>query len=224
VPRRVIRHRHDGVVDSSRIRRALADALALLLPVECAGCGAEDIVLCADCRGELTPDPVARTVDGVTVWSGLRFEGVPSRVIRAVKEEGRTSLARPLGAALAAALARTPHDAMIVPVPTSTASMRRRGYRVPELLLRRAGAPAVRALRGVRQTGDQRALDIDERRANVAGSLVARGVDGRRVVVADDVVTTGATLGEAVRALRAGGAEVVGAATVAATPRRRSGG
>jgi predicted amidophosphoribosyltransferase len=78
-------------------------------------------------------------------------------------------------------------------------------------------------LRAVRATRDQRSLDLMARRANVAGSLVARGVRGRRVIVIDDVVTTGATLAEAARALRAEGAEVVGAATVAATPKQRPG-
>lgn len=205
------------------VRRALADALAFILPVECAGCGAEDVALCAECLGALEPEPHSRVVDGVPVWSGLRFEGVVARVMRTLKEEGRTTLARPLGAGLGAALAALPSGAAVVPVPTSTASMRRRGYRVPELLLRRAGVPAHRALRIVRATGDQRALGIDDRRANVERSLVARGVAGRRVIVVDDVVTTGATLGEAVRALRAAGADVVGAATAAATPRRRPG-
>jgi len=203
------------------VRRALADALAFILPVECAGCGAEDVALCDECLGALEPEPHSRVVDGVAVWSGMRFEGVVARVMRTLKEEGRTTLARPLGAGLGAALAALPAGAAFVPVPTSTASMRRRGYRVPELLLRRAGVPVDRALRIARATVDQRALGIDDRRANVERSLVARGVAGRRVIVVDDVVTTGATLGEAMRALRAAGADVVGAATAAATPRRR---
>ncbi|RKT36373.1 putative amidophosphoribosyltransferase [Microbacterium sp. AG1240] len=210
-------------MDSAVIRRALADALAFVLPVECAGCEAEDVALCGECLVALEPEPQCREIDGVAVWSGVRFEGRAARVVRTLKEEGRTALARPLGAALGAALAALPDGAAFVPVPTSTASMRRRGYRVPELLLRRAGVPVHRALRIVRATGDQRALGIDDRRANVERSLIATGVEGRRVVVVDDVVTTGATLGEAVRALRAAGADVVGAATAAATPRRRGG-
>jgi predicted amidophosphoribosyltransferase len=208
-------------MQTTALRRALADALTFVLPVDCAGCDAPDIALCEQCLRALTPAATVRELDGVPVWSGLRFEGVPARVMRALKEDGRTSLARALAPALAAALAALPSDAAPVVLPTSAASMRRRGYRVPELLLRRAGRSPAFALRAVRATRDQRTLDLAARRANVAGSLVARGVAGRRVIVVDDVVTTGATLEEAVRALRAAGAEVVGAATVAATPRHR---
>ncbi|MFG6445080.1 ComF family protein [Microbacterium sp. P07] len=207
-------------MDTAPLRRALADALTFVLPVDCAGCGAEDVALCEECSRELRPAPTRRDVDGVPVWSGLPFTGVPARVIRTLKEEGRIALIRSLAPALSVALERLPAGPSLVPLPTSAASMRRRGYRVPELLARRAGVEPLGALRSARVTSDQRRLDVDERRANVAGSLVARGVAGRRVIVVDDVVTTGATLGEAVRALRAGGAEVVGAATVAATPKR----
>jgi predicted amidophosphoribosyltransferase len=210
-------------MQTTGLRRALADALTFVLPVDCAGCGTPDVALCEECLRALNPAPTLRDVDGVPVWSGLRFEGAPARVLRALKEDGRTSLARALAPALASALAALPTDAALVVLPTSAASMRRRGYRVPELLLRRAGRSPVPALRAVRATRDQRSLDLAARRANVVGSLVARGVRGRRVIVIDDVVTTGATLAEAVRALRAAGAEVVGAATVAATPKQRPG-
>ena len=103
----------------------------------------------------------------------------------------------------------------------------RRLARRAAAVLRRAGVPVrvVPALRGARRLADQAGLDAAARAANLAGALrVAPGgerlVAGRAVVVVDDVVTTGATLAESARALRAAGAVVVGAATVAATSRR----
>jgi predicted amidophosphoribosyltransferase len=160
---------------------------------------------------------------GVDVWSGLPFDGVPARVVRALKEDGRTGLARDLAPALRAAVeaaaSGSSRPPAVVPVPTSRAAYRRRGYRVVELVARRAGLRTERLLAPSRVTADQRGLDREGRRRNVAGSLRGRGAEGLRVVVIDDVVTTGATLEEAIRALRAAGAHVVGAATIAATPR-----
>ncbi|WEG07866.1 phosphoribosyltransferase family protein [Microbacterium horticulturae] len=201
------------------VRAACAQALALAFPVECAGCGQPDIALCDTCRGMLHPQVVKQVLaDGLTVRSALPFAGVPARVLRALKEEGRTSLARAFAPALAAALGEVP--GVVVPVPTSRAAMRRRGYRVAELLARRAGVRPVRALRIVRATADQRGLSRTARADNVTGSLQAtRRLDGLEVIVVDDVVTTGATLVEAARALRTAGAHVRAAVTVAATPR-----
>jgi ComF family protein len=209
----------------AQARAALADVLALVLPVVCAGCDEPDLALCDACRAALAPTAQWREAS-VTVWSGLRFEREASRVIRCLKEEGRTSLASALAPALAAAVAGARAgvpDVRIVPVPTSRAAFRRRGFRVVDLIAARAGLPVLRALRVARPTADQRGLAADARRRNVAGSLVAHGVAGARVIVVDDVLTTGATIDEAVRALRAAGAVVVGAATVAATPRRAVG-
>jgi ComF family protein len=213
------------------VRDALADALALVHPVECAGCGHPDVTLCAACRVDLIPRVIRRELaPGVTVWSGLTFEGTTARVLRALKGDGRTGLARPLAPALSAAVdaalrstaVGTATPVRLVPVPTSRASYRRRGFRVPELLAARAGMATARLLAASRATSDQRGLDHGARRRNMAGAMRVRGESrGARLVVIDDVVTTGATLVEAVRALRHAGADVVGCVTVASTPRAR---
>ena len=205
------------------VHEALAEALALVLPVSCAGCDEPDAELCDACRGALRPHVQRRDDASAPVRAGLAFDGVAARVMRALKEDGRTALARDLAPALAAALAALPgaRGAVVVPVPTSRASFRRRGFRVAELVARRADVPVRRLLVTARQSGDQRGLDIAARRRNVAGSLVATAeAASARVIVLDDVVTTGATVDEAVRALRAAGAEVVGAVAIASTPRR----
>lgn len=213
-------------MDQTGVRHALADALSFVLPIDCAGCAAPDAALCDECLRALAPDVRTQHVAGVPVASALVFDGVAARVLRALKEDGRTSLARALAPALRAAAASVlgpGDDVAVVPMPTSRAAMRRRGYRVAELLARRAGWPPERALRIVRATADQRGLGRAARGANVAGTMRARAVAGRRVLLVDDVVTTGATLSEAIRAIEAAGATVIGAVTVAMTPRRRPG-
>jgi len=206
-------------VSVSVVRGALASALDLLLPAWCAGCDEPGVTLCAGCRSSLEAPSLARALgDGVDVRSAVAFDGPAARVMRALKEDGRTGLARPLGRLIRPLL---PADAVVVPVPSSRAAMRRRGYSVTELLVRRAGVTPARLLRtapGAR--ADQRELGRSERERNVAGMFRARPCAGERVVVVDDVVTTGATLREAVRTLRDAGGTVVGAVTVAATAQR----
>ncbi|MDL9980358.1 ComF family protein [Microbacterium sp. ASV49] len=214
------------------VRTALAEALSLFFPVECAGCGALDVVLCQGCLVDLESRVRSRRLSsGVKVHAGLAYEGAAARVIRAVKEQGRTELVRVLAPALAAsvtvaalAAAEGGVPAIVVPVPTSRAAMRRRGYRVVDLIARRAGLRIERLLLPAGVAADQRSLGRDQRRLNAVGTMRARHAAGRRILVVDDVVTTGATLDEAVRALRTAGADVVGAAAVAATELHYTGG
>jgi predicted amidophosphoribosyltransferase len=84
---------------------------------------------------------------------------------------------------------------------------------------RAARVPAVAALRRVRDTPSQTGLDRRGRLGNVAGCFApGRRLPGPHVWLVDDVVTTGATLGEAARALRASGARSVAAVCLARTP------
>ncbi|WP_243224884.1 ComF family protein [Microbacterium sp. CIAB417] len=199
----------------------LDEVLSLLLGASCTGCDEPGRLLCASCRARLGPAPVRRSpVSGIPVTAALPFEGVAARCIRAVKENGITLLARPLGAALGAVLPDDP-AVLLVPVPTSRRAFRRRGYRVPDLLIRAAGGRPVRLLGAAGTVRDQRGLGRVERARNVEGSMRARRRgDGAEVVVVDDVITTRATLAEAVRVLQEAGFHVRGAIALAATPRQ----
>jgi predicted amidophosphoribosyltransferase len=107
-----------------------------------------------------------------------------------------------------------------VTVPTSRAAWRRRGYDPVGLLCKRGGYESTKALRSSRATLSQKTLGSDERAQNLHESMRARmSLRGRRFILVDDVVTTGATLAEAARAVRAAGGEVVGNAALAFTPR-----
>jgi predicted amidophosphoribosyltransferase len=211
---------------------ACRDALAVLAPTECAGCGCPDRPLCGPCTALLTPSVVQTTVSGscaTPLWHALDYRSTARDVLLAFKDRGRTglaaALAQPLAAAIEAAVAAAPAegpDVVIVTVPSTRAAFRRRGYRPVELVLRRAGLRSAPLLRVVRQTRDQAELGAIERHANREGSLAGRrAAAGRRVLVVDDIVTSGATVAEAIRALEGAGAHVVGAAAIARTERRR---
>jgi predicted amidophosphoribosyltransferase len=162
-------------------------------------------------------------------------------LVIAHKEDRLQALARPLGVLLAVAVAAAlpdPQDpVLLVPVPSRRSAQRQRGYDPTGVMVRHAArdvrrsasrvevAPVLR-LRGPVQ--DQAGLGADERARNLAGSMwcpsaaVARFAGIRaRVVVCDDVLTTGATAREAQRALEAAGVGVHAIACVAATRRRQ---
>jgi len=197
------------------VHPSILDALGVLVPVDCAGCGAADRSVCASCLASLDQAPIeSRTPAGLPVRSAVRYEGTARALLIAIKEQNRTDAARPLARHLAPLLST---GLPLVAVPPSPAAWRSRGYDPVRLLVRR---PTLRVLRVVRETEAQKRLGVDERAANRAGFLRAtRSLAGLRVVIVDDVVTTGATLDEAARAIHSAGGEVDHAVTLAATPR-----
>ena len=208
---------------------AVLDAWAVLMPTQCSGCGTPDRALCVACLSALRAEPRAVYREDLTVWSALEYSGVVGRVLVAYKDGGRTdaapalaaALRQAVGAALAAAdPAQTSGGVVLVTVPSSRRAWRARGFHPVDLLLGRAGLRGSALLRPCAGVADQVGLGRQQRLDNRSGTLAAtRPLSGSRIVLVDDIVTTGATLLEARRALRQAGGEVIGAATVAETRR-----
>lgn len=232
--------------------RTIAAATAdLVFPDRCPGCGVRALPpACRTCLEPLAaaaqprpPDPLPPGLPAP--WAVATYAGTVRQLVVAHKERGRLGLAAPLGTALGrAVVAAAAHErgdpgvVLLVPVPSSRISVRRRGHDPTLRVARRAAcwlhsqhvdARVVPMLEHARAVADQAGLGYGERAVNLAGSLRAvapprrllRGLQaGTGLVVVDDVVTTGATLAEAVRAVRACGVTVTGTAVIAATRRR----
>jgi predicted amidophosphoribosyltransferase len=223
----------------------LAGSLDLLLGGTCAGCSRPGPSLCSRCGValEVLPHRVAPTPapPGLPpTFAVTAYDGVAKLVLLAHKEQGRLSLARPLGRALAlscfAVLTTIASPSRVdglrlVPVPSVPSRIRDRGHdpllrvtRECRRALRAAGVPAAvyPLLRPAREVEDQSGLSAAARLENLAGAFDVTAHRSREgpVIVVDDIITTGATAAEATRALTRTGADVVGVAVIAATARR----
>ncbi|MBT2395676.1 ComF family protein [Streptomyces sp. ISL-100] len=207
------------------------EVAGLVLPVACGGCGRPRTVLCAECGQALygararrvrpSPEPAGLPV----VHAAAPYEDAVRAVLLGHKERGALGLAGALGSALAGAVraavtgprAGTAGPLLLVPVPSARGAVRARGHDPARRIalaaageLRRAGVPArvLAVLRQRRAVSDQAGLSARERAANLAGALevVAGGgrlLEGGLAVLVDDLMTTGASLAEAARALSA---------------------
>lgn len=136
-----------------------------------------------------------------------------------LKYGGWPRVAESLAAVMAPMVESTP-GSVLVPVPLSAGRLRRRGYNQAQVLARalgeRIGLPVkCDRVKRVRETTTQTALAPEARQANVTGAFVASGRVDSRVILVDDVFTTGATLLAVAQALFEGGAKAVGAVTFA---------
>jgi predicted amidophosphoribosyltransferase len=204
------------------VTRSSVSLLDAFVPTFCISCKAVGSLFCERCRAEikLNLHPVER--NGFLGWSAHNLDSQLGNVILAFKERGKTALSSYLAKlALPALETFRERPISLVALPTSRAAFARRGFDASRVLAKALAKRSGLALNeGVlsltRQPGDQRGLSLDQRVQNLNGSMAARKGSGR-VLLVDDVVTTGASVLEGRRALVEAGFEVAGFITIAET-------
>ena len=217
-------------------------ALDLLFPLTCLGCRREGDLLCPDCAADLprlkTPycricaEPNVRALcrwcSGIApAFDGLRapylMEGCIREAVHALKYRGVRAAAPQLAELLADFLeSHSIPGEEFVPVNLHSRRLRERGYNQSELLAKelskRTGLPTnAGVLMRIKDSGPQvRTASREQRRENVSGSFQCKGdMTGRRLILIDDVATTGSTLSACAAALKAAGAASVWALVLA---------
>jgi ComF family protein len=227
-----------------RIKQAVWQGIDLLFPPVCAGCGQTGQRFCDKCKMDTPkPNPMlcvlcgerlkadqphkcsrSTFIDKALVW-GLHA-GPLRRALHRFKYKRDLGLAEIFGDLMAAVYEQVGQEVdLVVPVPLGKKRHRERGYNQAALLAAVVSAKLgisqkTSAVKRIRETESQVGLSIDRRRQNVAGAFRATPglVAGKRVLLVDDVLTTGATLNACAQALKEAGAHMVITLTLARAP------
>ncbi|MEX1008811.1 MAG: phosphoribosyltransferase family protein [Acidimicrobiia bacterium] len=195
--------------------------LDALLPLTCPGCGARGWPLCARCEADLRPPVPASPPPGIDAWSAaFAYRGAARELVARLKYRNARAAVPWLATAMVHSVLAAGLEAPAVTwAPTTPQRRRARGFDPAEILARavarRLGVRCTRLLArqpGPPQTGLAAAARL------VGPCFAARRAAPSRVLLVDDVATTGATLTAAAAALRAAGAQSVLAITGARTP------
>lgn len=224
------------------LKRRFDRWLSRAVPGSCLLCGADagNALICADCTADLPPAPTPAcpqcgeaTTHGERCGACLtrpphfaatialfRYEFPVDRVVQALKYGHQLAVAPWIAARLAERLDAGGHD-LIVPLPLHPARLRERGFNQSQQIARHLGRHLGLPVDGSglmrrRPTAPQAGLMLKERHANVRGAFECRAdLSGRRALLVDDVMTTGATADECARVLRLHGAASITVAVAA---------
>ncbi len=206
------------------------NAIDWVFPPHCVGCGKEGEIICADCYGTIkrVPTKVCPYCNAYTSTNGFcpnckndkpayakfrafaYYGGVIREAVHHLKYLNDIGIARVLaGYLLKVVQAENWQFDLVVPIPLATTKLEQRGYNQAERLARplaeALGKPlCADGLIRIKEKASQVDLDVQSRRENVRGVFEANPaiVKGKRILLIDDVFTTGATLDSASRALR----------------------
>lgn len=205
---------------------SLRGLLQAVYPPQCALCGLSGLpAVCSVCLAEFEPyegGVESAWSPSIDEWACLwRYTGRAAQAVQRLKYGRATALASPMAVMLAEAARRWGFDeaSWIVPVPIHWTRRCLRGFNQSELLCESMDRSRVRPdlLRRTRATRSQAGLDRDARATNLRGAFAAdSAVAGNRIVLVDDVRTSGGTLEACAEALRRAGARSVDALTFAA--------
>ncbi len=189
----------------------------LLFPGRCFGCQKLGPSICSDCRSSWHSHYYRTKFDSLTVHSSLLYTPTASKIILAAKESGMKKADELIIDALCLALQRSKLDTRVsrlVPIPSSKLSQRRRGRSfivdLVEGISHKTGIEMIDCLELSRRVKDQSGLHRQERATNLAGAFRLSSQVRGELILVDDVVTTGATLREAFRAVNSQGIHAIG--------------
>lgn len=208
------------------VKSLLSSFFDALYPSKCVVCGSIGFsVLCPQCEQELIREelhfiqPIAHVDE---VWAFHAYEQTAAEMVKSLKYHRETALAyRMAGDVLDVFIAEFASVDFIVPVPIHRSRLAWRGFNQAAELCARLPASMVReGLVRTRRTTPQVHLSAEERANNLEGAFEALAIPKAcRVLLVDDVFTTGATASECARALKQAGASYVGVACFAAKRR-----
>ena len=203
--------------------------LSLVVPVECVRCRRPGQVICECCRSHLfdsasnQPHCFIVAPSGFRIGSHLPFSEEASRIVLGAKDDGNKELERIVVKSLLKARSLFPPDLILVPIPTNTRARLRRGrdflLEMASQVARESGDLLLPLLSTVRRVAPQKSLNAVARSQNMNGAFTLRRdlshterklISARELLIVDDVLTTGATMREAFRALSAGQARCLG--------------
>lgn len=182
----------------------------------------ESGVFCPACRrSELLLEAMPGLLNLNGAVMGYKYSGALKEMLHKLKFEGESKFLRPLAeeaAFLVQAYGESGFD-MVASVPTDAVRRRQRGFDIPESIFAQAlavkGAWKPQVLARIRATAPQYGLTPDKRRSNVRGCFKVQGdVQNAKILLVDDILTTGATLDEAAKTLKQAGAKSVYALTL----------
>lgn len=205
----------------------------IIFPSRCIGCTRLGISICSECRKQWHPHIYQREINcngkDFPVLSAIQYSPIASRVLLSAKESQIRAADQLIVNGIVHSLntfVKRYGSATLVPVPSRKSANRKRGRNflkeITSQVAVEVGLSSISLLTHSRRVKDQSRLNITDRSENVSRAFtiapeltaqLSAGNTGPMIIVIDDLITTGATLSEAIRALRTAGFTVLGAVT-----------